>query len=131
MRVGHGQADVSLDDPFVMLNQASCRALAKDPAMPLRFRVAFLAYGSQRKNGHAVFAKGELAKILGVCPASLSKAIGKAKDAGLLMYESNCRCLVSPKHVVTGGLGHEHDPCAIHHGKRTRPRQDLSTVEKE
>lgn len=109
----------------------TCLAFAKNPDIPLRFRVAFQAYGGVRSNGHCNFKTGELAEILGVHPASISRAIASAKDAGLLMYESTSRCLVSPKHVVRGWEGHEHDPCAVHDGKRARGRRNLTVSVKE
>ncbi|MGV0578974.1 hypothetical protein ABQE57_07995 [Mycolicibacterium elephantis] len=117
-------------DKFVKLNPATCRALALNADMPLRFRVAFMAYGSVRRNGHACFKPGELAQILGVRPDSLSRGIAKAKASGLLMYESSARCLVVPEHVVKGWLGHENDPCAVHHGKRSRG-QKLAIIAKK
>lgn len=122
---------MSLDDPWVKLNQAASRALAKDPDLPLRYRLAFTAYGRMKANGHAQFASGDLARELGVRPDVLSRAIAQAKDAGLLMYESHARCLISPAHVVTGGLGNEHDPCAIHDGKRTRGKRNFAVAAKE
>lgn len=113
------------------LNTDTCLAFAKNKQIPLRFRVAFQAYGSTRTNGHANFKTGELAEILDVHPGSLSRAIAAAKDAGLLMYESTSRCLISPGHVVKGWQGHEHDPCAVCDGKRLRDRRKLTETVKE
>ncbi|KEF95169.1 hypothetical protein K883_05125 [Mycobacterium sp. TKK-01-0059] len=114
------------------LNMETCLAFAKNEQIPLRFRVAFLAYSKTRTNGHASFAKGELAETLKAHPVSVSRAIAGAKDAGLLMYESTSRCLVSPKDVVTGGWkGHPNDPCAVCDGKRSRGVRNLTETVKE
>lgn len=116
---------MSLTNPWAKHRQAFWREQAADHNLQLWQRVAFMAYGSHRCNGHANFIKREreLAHLLGdknPVPANrLSEAIKKAKDKGWLAAESNARCLVVPIHAIEGGLGGEFDRCAVHIGKRT------------
>jgi hypothetical protein len=92
---------------------------AANPTMPLWIRVASLAFGCHRRNGHATFKPGEIAEILGtpgepLSPSSVSNAVKLAKNAGWIAEESSARCLVVPPHAVQGGLGHPNDRCPIH-----------------
>lgn len=92
---------------------------AANPAMPLWIRVASLAFGCHRRNGHAPFGTGDIAEILGTPGDPLSKqsvtnAIRLAKNAGWIAQESTARCLVVPSHAVRGGLGHPSERCPIH-----------------
>lgn len=87
--------------------------------MPLWIRVASLAFGCHRRNGHATFKTGEIAEILGtpgtpLSASSVSNAIKLAKNAGWIADQSNARCLMVPPHAVTGGLGHPNDRCPVH-----------------
>jgi hypothetical protein len=114
---------VSVQNPFAMHRQTIWmeRAAnhAADPTLPLWIRVASLAFGCHRRNGHAPFRSGEIAEILGTPGKPLSKtsvanAVRLAKRADWIAQESNARCLVVPPHAVTGGLGHPNDRCPVH-----------------
>lgn len=94
------------------------RRKARDPVHPLVYRVQFAARGWINRIGHAQFAEGELAEILGKGgkPArgdSLSNAIREAKRRGLIAEESNVRCLVIHPNVVQNG-GHGTRSCKVH-----------------
>lgn len=117
---------MKIDDKyFVRLKLVACQTLlAKNPEIDLKYRVAFMAWGTAHANRHSNFKPGELAKELGVHASSLSKAIGAAKKAGLIMYGSSSRCLISPADIVEPWYGHPHDPCAVCDGKRLRKRAD-------
>ena len=121
---------MSLQNPGSFHFQGVWRERAADIEYPLWQRVAFIAFGSHRKNLHANFARGELAILLGAPGSSqLSRALRKAKDKGLLAEESEPRCLVLRPHSVQGGLGYVNESCAIHHGKRTgRKRKTPLTI---
>ncbi len=89
-------------------------------------RVACLAFGRHRGNGHAPFRPGEVALILGtpdpqhptcVIPLdkhNLQRAIRSAVDNGWLAVGSGSTCLIVPGHAVTGGLGQPDEPCSRH-----------------
>ncbi|MGO8937604.1 MAG: hypothetical protein ACLQLO_10915, partial [Mycobacterium sp.] len=67
---------------------------AANPEMPLWVRVAALAFGCHRRNGHASFKTGEIAEVLGtpgkaLSASSVSNAIRLAKNAGWIAEESN------------------------------------------
>lgn len=120
----------SRETPFVYTFQSGWRERAADTRLPLWQRVAFLAYGSIRANGHATFPKGELARKFDVSSQEISHAIRTAKDRNFLSRESKSECLVVPPHFVTGGLGHGNDPCAVHDGrhigaKRVQPKRPV------
>lgn len=110
---------MSVQNPFAMHRQAVWRERAADPALPTWIRLAALALGCHRRNGHANFRQGEIAEILGtpgnpLSASSVSNAIRLAKKAGWIAQESGARCLVVPPHAVQGGLGHPGDRCAVH-----------------
>ncbi|WP_156409030.1 hypothetical protein [Mycobacterium sp. Root265] len=98
---------------------------ASDPALPLWLRVAALAFGRHRLNGHANFAMGELGKLLGkpgpdgkpkpISNSAVANAISKAKKHGFIAEDSMARCLVVPRHAVTLGVGGSvHTKCCLH-----------------
>lgn len=103
---------------------------AADRRYPLWLRVAFLAYGKHRRNGHANFRQGQLARTLGhpdietgeivsVDGSVLRRAIRAAVAGGWLAEGSGSRCLVVPAHAISGGgNGHEGEDCPIHERKR-------------
>lgn len=96
---------------------------AANPKYPLAIRVAFLAYGSHKANGHARFRQTEVAKVLGelvdgtFVPASkhqVSRAIATAVSYGLLAENSKALCLIVPNHRIRGHHGDENAPCDRH-----------------
>lgn len=109
--------------------QDAWRDDAANPRLPMPLRVAFLAYGNHRANGHAVFRQGEIAKTLGhldedghPVPAdrrSVYRAIRQAIDYGLLDEDSKALCLIVPEHRISQGPGQENELC-IRHPKDTR-----------
>lgn len=104
--------------------QESWRDDAANPHFSKALRVAFLAYGNHRANGHANFAQQEIAKTLGkvdehgtFVPAdrrAVHRAIQQAVDWGLLAEGSRALCLIVPKHRVAGGPGEDEEPCRRH-----------------
>lgn len=99
--------------------QSIWRERADDASLPLWLRVAALAYGTHRGNGHANFRPNGIAAILGKPADRISRAIADAKRRGWLAPESSARCLVVPPHAIRGGNGHPNEICAVHVGKRT------------
>lgn len=96
---------------------------AGDPRLPKWLRVACLAYGRHRANGHATFAQGDVALVLAtvdeltgeVIPdANVSRAVGMSVEYGWLAKGSNARCLVVPAHAIGGSLGDPFAPCPVH-----------------
>lgn len=97
---------------------------AANPRYPLAIRVAYLAYGSHKANGHARFKQGEVAKVLGVLgeggtfePASryaVNRAINTAISYGLLAEGSKALCLIVPGHRIRGNNGDPDAPCDRH-----------------
>lgn len=94
-----------------------------DPQLPDWLRVAALAYGKHRANGHANFGAGDVALVLGridyatgeVVPnANVSRAIKRAVKYGWLGRGSKSRCLIVPGHAIAGGIGNEYAPCPVH-----------------
>jgi hypothetical protein len=101
--------------------------------LPDWLRVAAVAYGSHRANGHALFGRGELAVVLShvnhttgeVLPmdrSNLRRAIQAAVDNGWLGAASTTRCLVVPAHAVTGGMGNPREECPQHRRARATER---------
>ena len=89
-------------EPWVAANQAPMRRKAKDPRHGLVYRIHFAAQGWMNQVGHSDFKGLTLAEILadkdGKQPDrhAIDKAIRKAKTLGLIVPESNARCLVLP-----------------------------------
>ena len=89
---------MSVQNPFGMHRQAVWRkraaVRAANPSLDNWIRVAALAFGCHRRNGHASFKTGEIAEILGTPgePArarpAVSNAIKLAKNAGCIAEES-------------------------------------------
>jgi hypothetical protein len=97
---------------------------AANPKYPNAIRVAFLAYGTHKANGHARFKQREVAAVLGAVdkvgtfePASkyvVDRAIKTAIAYGLLAPESKALCLVVPGHRIRGHQGDPETPCSRH-----------------
>lgn len=98
---------------------------AGDPRLPHWLRVTALAYGSHRANGHAMFARGQVALVLAdvntdtgeVTPRDrrlIHRDIAKAVEYGWLAEGSTARCLIVPAHAIHGGLGSPTAECPQH-----------------
>lgn len=106
--------------PWGAISQLDCRAKARDHRIrPLAFRVYFAALGWGNKVGHAEFAEGALASILGpqdgppLTKQAVQKGITAAKSMALIAPESGARCLVLPgQHFQKNGLGSA--SCRVH-----------------
>lgn len=120
-------------NPWSRHYQAVWEARAADPQLPLWLRIAALAYGKHRANGHAAFGRGMVALALGTPPkhgparpvdaANLRRALSTAIERGWLASGSTTRCLVVPAHAVDGGLGDPADLCPVHEPRPTAPRR--------
>lgn len=109
---------------------------ALNDVYPMPLRVAFLAFGRHRANGHAVFRQGEVANVLGrfddrgtwlaADRRTVHRAIQAAVKYGLLAEGSKALCLVVPSHRVTGGMGAADTPCRRH--PETRAQAHLRAV---
>lgn len=100
-----------------------------DARLPLWLRVAFLAYGCHRANGHARFKPGEIAEVFGTVNGTtgeikaadkhnIQRAIRNAVERGWLAEGSSTLCLVVPAHAIEGGLGYTGEKCPLHSRKR-------------
>lgn len=111
---------MSVVNPWARHYQAVWRERAGNPRIPYALRVAFLALGNHKANGHALFGRGEVADALMTPPnhrpdrRSVHRAIRQAIDWGYLAEGSTARCLIVPAHAVTGGLGSPTAPCPHH-----------------
>jgi hypothetical protein len=121
---------MSLDDPGSQHRQSTWLARAHDVRLPLWLRVAALAYGSHRRNGHAAFKPGWLAAVLEKPASDISKAIGRAKEYGFIDEASTARCLVVPSDKIAGGIGHPHDPCPVHDGKLSKTAKLVTELQR-
>jgi hypothetical protein len=109
--------------------QASWEEQARSPHVDLWQRVAFLAMGTHRRNGHAPFLNAEEiaagVAVIGKRPpedSEIRRAVRVAKGRGWLGSLSNTKCLVVPPHWVSGGLlGSEYAPCHRHAAGSTSP----------
>lgn len=112
---------MSVENPWTKHRQKPWRnkALDKSAPIPQWLRISFLAYGSHKLNGHAVFQPGDLGRILGINDRNnLQSEIRKAVKYGYLSQESCAECLVVPPHWIEGGIcGSPHTPCPVHSRK--------------
>jgi hypothetical protein len=109
-----------IPNPYRQHYQVFFREQALDTDRPLWDRLAFLAWGSARRNGHANFGPGELAHFFNVRPDKISNALKIAKDKGLIGPGSKPRCLVVPERIAEGGEGSEWEICGVCDGRRIR-----------
>ena len=138
MQLRRNGRTLSIPNPWARHYQSVWEERSSNIALPLWIRVAALAFGSHKANGHANFKRGELAKLLGKpgkdgvwqqpSASTLLHAITHARQAGWLDNASTPRCLVVPAHAVSGGEGNERDKCAVHDGKRSGRRNRLQSV---
>jgi hypothetical protein len=113
-------------------SQEAWNQRAKNHDLPMWLRVASLAFGHHRRNGHANFAPGDLKKILAVLDektgelrpnANVSRSIKEAVGYGLLTPASQTTCLVVVAHEVWGGsYGTAQAPCLVHDGFAARAK---------
>lgn len=97
---------------------------ALNATYPMPLRVAFLAFGRHRANGHAVFRQGEVSNVLGrfddhgtwvaADRRTVHRAIRHAVTYGLLAEGSKALCLIVPSHRVAGGMGSPESDCKRH-----------------
>ncbi len=117
-------ADDAFKSNFTKHSRGAYVEDAGNPTYPNAIRVAFLAYGHHRANGHARFKSREIANVLGsfdeigtFVPASkyaVQRAINTAIEWGLLDPTSKALCLVVPGHRIRGHLGDIDAPCDRH-----------------
>jgi hypothetical protein len=130
---------VSVRNPWGRHYQRVWHERAGDPRLPYWLRVAALAYGSHRANGHALFKPGQVSLVLGSVDAatgevrrldkgSTQRAIRSAIEYGWLSERSSARCLVVPGHAVMGGLGSADEACPQHEGRHSVPTRGLKVV---
>ncbi len=92
-------------------------------SIPKWLRVASLCYGMHKANGHAAFAPGEVAAVLGTVDTTTGeilpdlnadRAVKTAIKHGFLARGSTVRCLMVSGHAVGGPHGNEWAPCPVH-----------------
>lgn len=115
--------------------QSTWQERAGNPRLPLWLRVAALAYGNHKANGHANFRPGEVALAVStVNPETgeittpdrrdVGDAVRVAVEYGWLAQGSGTTCLVVPAHAVSGGIGNAQAACPVHE-KRAATRSRL------
>lgn len=119
---------MSLINPFSFHYQGVWLERSANPDLPFWLRLASLALGKHKANGHANFGAGEIARLLGkrgpdgqvkaLSDSAVSNAIRRAKELGFIADQSYARCLVVPPHAVTHGLGSAYERCRIHAGAK-------------
>lgn len=96
---------------------------AADHNLSQWLRVVCLAYGGHKANGHRTFGPGMLALSLGypdpntgepVPEKNPGRAVRAAVKNGWLAEGSTVRCLVVPRHAISGPLGDPNAACPIH-----------------
>lgn len=93
---------------------------------PDHLRVAFVAFGRHRANGHARLEREELRCYLvrrdGTLPdrRSVYRSVRRAAGLGLVVDTSTALCLVVSSHDVQGGHGESDAPCRRGHTKRPK-----------
>lgn len=98
---------------------------AGDASLPYWLRVAALAYGSHKANGHATFKPGAIGLVLAsvdtttgelkpMHKANVQRAIRAAIEVGWLTPDSGSTCLVVPGHAIAGGKGNPRAECPQH-----------------
>ncbi len=97
---------------------------AANPKYPKAIRVAFLAYGTHKANGHARFKRREVGRLLGEFDQqgtfvdadryAVNRAINTAIEYGLLSPGSNALCLIVPGHRIQGHRGDADKRCDRH-----------------
>lgn len=125
--------------PWARHVQASWQERAGDASLPDWLRVACLAYGSHKANGHALQRPGNVGLVLArldgvtgeITPQSrqnVYRAIQAAIRNGWLAEGSTAQCLVVPAHAIQGGLGNAHETCPQHDPVRPRKGRHLKAV---
>lgn len=107
---------------FAMHQQGPWVEQARHPQVDLWLRVAFLAFGTHKRNGHSPFYDWkEIAERAtppgkpGPDDRQIRRAIATAVDRGFLTEHSHHKCLVVPSHWISGGAtGREYAPCGRH-----------------
>jgi hypothetical protein len=119
------------EKPWAKHYQSAWHERTADDRLPLWLRVAFLAFGSHRANGHARFKAGEVGEIFGTVDPetgeirpldkhNIQRAIRSAVARGWLADGSSSLCLVVPAHAIAGGPGYESEKCPLHTRKTKR-----------
>lgn len=129
---------------FAMHYQEPYLEDAGAPEFPLWLRVACLAYGSHRQNGHAVFRPGQVSRVLSKVDLEtgeitepsrqqVHRAIQTAIGHKWLREGSTSLCLVVPSHRISGGSkGYPAEPCPQHtrpDARRQSERQHLKVAQ--
>jgi hypothetical protein len=97
-----------------------------NPRFPDYLRIAFVAWGLHRANGHARLNPGELARFLvrpdGTLPdrRSIRHSIDRAVEFGFLLPSSKALCLVVSTMHVQGGIGDPDRRCGRDHAVRQK-----------
>lgn len=112
--------------PWARHYQDEWERRAMDGRLPKLFRLVAVAYGTHRENGHANFAAGDLAHILGASSSTglwkpmdrsnVRAYIQKAIDCGLLAPGSCTECLVVPREHVAKDSKYQYRmdaPCKV------------------
>ncbi len=119
--------------PYGALSQTEIGRLVVGSSLPLHGRIFHLALAHVNRAGHAEYAPGELQKRLAtlntrtgvISPpsaSSVSRAIRKAKEEGLLDEQSSAACLVLSPFLFQVGTGS--GVCRRHGiGRRGGPRR--------
>src|SRR5690606_437445 len=104
--------------------QLEWQSRAGDRRLPYWLRVAALAYGCHRENGHATFKRGEIALVLGEPGkpfVNVGRAIRDAIEYGWLEPDSYWACLVVPPQAIKKGSLGSGATCRVHKKRASKP----------
>lgn len=129
-------------NPWAKHYQAVWHERTADRRLPAWLRVAFLAYGAHKANGHAQFKPGDISLVLGslnqttgeIKPMdkhNVQRAISAAVESGWLSSGSSSLCLIVPAHAVQGGIGNATAECPIHKRKSRKVSQPVTHLTPE
>lgn len=119
--------------PWVGQFQSEWELRSGDDRLPKWMRVAALAMGKHRANGHAQFAPGDLALTFGEVDQDtgeifpdrhVGEHINRAVSLGWLANGSGTRCLIVPGHTYRTAPGNPTEPCRWHDRVSMRARRN-------
>lgn len=120
---------MSVANPWTQHRQSFWQFHAGNTSLPLWLRIAALAYGVHRRNGHAPFGPGDLrlalsfvdtatGEIMQPSTQRLSNEIDVAVRYGFLSHVSCASCLVVPASISGGMTGKTNEACRQRHSRR-------------
>lgn len=108
---------LSTRGPWFGLSQDAAFAMAQCTALATDTRLLGYAVARADRYGHSEYGRGELARLMGVDPSNIRKAITRLKAAGVLAPEAHARCLLMAYEFRGGGKAPNAPKRCSHHGE--------------